>query len=154
MGISYKFNRILTYLIDGLVMFVLLAMICVAPSIIFFRDLMNGSFNTGELLWLLFSVFGSFCVWILYLFLTSIIFKGATLGMKISRLTFRRINGERVNFRSLLFRETTVVICIVLSLGFSVIFDVISVICTKKGLTFHDVYSFMRVYSSYDSYQS
>ena len=150
MNATFKFNRILTYLIDGLVMFILLAMICVAPSIIFFRDLMNGSFNTGELLWLSFSVFGSFCVWILYLFLTSIIFKGATLGMKISHLVFRRINDDKVNFRSLLFRETLLVICIVLSLGFSVFFDVISVICSKNGRTFHDVYSFMKVVSTND----
>lgn len=152
MGISFKFNRILTYLIDGLVMFILMAMICVAPAIIFFRDLINGSFNTSELLWLSFSIFGSFCVWILYLFLTSLIFKGATLGMKISHLSFRKINDSDLTFRNLLYRETLVVLCIVLSLGFSVIFDLMSVICSKNGRTFHDVYSFMKVVSSRELY--
>ena len=152
MGISFKFNRILVYLIDGLVMFILMAMICVAPAIIFFRDLINGSFNVGELLWLSFSIFGSFCVWILYLFLTSLIFKGATLGMKINNLVFKRVNDTPLSFRSLLFRETLLVVSIVFSLGFSVIFDVISVICTKNGRTFHDVYSLMKVVSSRESY--
>lgn len=152
MGISFKFNRILTYLIDGLVMFILMALICVAPSIIFFRDLLNGSFNTNELLWLSFSVFGSFCVWILYLFVTSLIFKGATLGMKISHLSFKKINDSDLTFRNLLYRETVVVLCIVLSLGFSVIFDLMSVICSKNGRTFHDVYSYMKVVSSRELY--
>ena len=147
---NLKFNRILSALIDGLIMFILLAAICSYPVIVLIRHLMEDSFMKEDALWLVFSIFGSFCVWILYLFLSSLIFKNATFGMKINKLVFVKSNGGDMNFRILLFRETAVVVCFVLSLGLAPIFDLISLFCGKNNRTFYDIYSLTKVVSIND----
>lgn len=152
MGFNFKFNRILSYLIDGLVMFILMAAIVVAPAIIFIRDLINDSFNTNEFLWLAFSIFASFCVWIIYLVVSEIIFKNATLGMRLNHLTFRRINDLEMSINTLIFRATFFVITVVFTCGLSVIFDILSMIITENGKTFHDVYSYVKVVPTNDLY--
>ena len=147
---NLRFNRILAAAIDGLVMFILFAAIVVYPTIVLVRDLMNDSFMLKDALWLGFSVFASFCVWILYLFVSALIFRNATLGMRINKLVFMKSNGGEMNFRVLLFRETAVVVCYVLSLGFMPIFDAISLFCSKNAKNFYDIFSLTKVVSSDD----
>lgn len=147
---NLRFNRILAAAIDGLVMFILFATIVVYPTIVLVRDLMNDSFVLKDALWLGFSIFASFCVWILYLFVSALIFRNATLGMRINKLVFAKSNGGEMNFRVLLFRETAVVVCYVLSLGFMPIFDAISLFCSKNAKNFYDIFSLTKVVSSDD----
>ena len=147
---NLKFNRILSAAIDGLMMFILFAAITVYPTIVLVRDLLNDSFLLKDTLWLGFSIFASFMVWILYLFVSSLIFRNATLGMRINKLVFVKSNGGDMNFRVLLFRETAVVVCYVLSLGFSPIFDAISMFCSKNSKNFYDIFSLTKVVSSDD----
>ena len=147
---NLRFNRILAAAIDGLVMFILFATIVVYPTIVLVRDLMNDSFVLKDALWLGFSIFASFCVWILYLFVSALIFRNATLGMRINKLVFAKSNGGEMNFRVLLFRETAVVVCYVLSLGFMPIFDTISLFCGKNAKNFYDIFSLTKVVSSDD----
>lgn len=147
---NLRFNRILAAAIDGLVMFILFAAIVVYPTIVLVRDLMNDSFVLKDALWLGFSIFASFCVWILYLFVSALIFRNATLGMRINKLVFAKSNGGEMNFRVLLFRETAVVVCYVLSLGFMPIFDAISLFCSKNAKNFYDIFSLTKVVSSDD----
>ena len=147
---NLRFNRILAAAIDGLVMFILFAAIVVYPTIVLVRDLMNDSFVLKDALWLGFSIFASFCVWILYLFVSALIFRNATLGMRINKLVFTKSNGGEMNFRVLLFRETAVVVCYVLSLGFMPIFDAISLFCSKNAKNFYDIFSLTKVVSSDD----
>ena len=144
-SVSFKFNRIMSALIDGFVMLVLLIGITIMPSIAFLKDTMAGHFILSDTLWMLFSFFGAFCVWILYLFVTSLIFSNATLGMKLNKLTFARSNGTNMSFRYLLFRSFTIVVCLVFSLGFSLIVDLISTICSDNGKTFYDIVSLTKV---------
>ena len=147
---NLRFNRILAAAIDGLVMFILFAAIVVYPTIVLVRDLMNDSFVLKDALWLGFSIFASFCVWILYLFVSALIFRNATFGMRINKLVFAKSNGGEMNFRVLLFRETAVVVCYVLSLGFMPIFDAISLFCSKNAKNFYDIFSLTKVVSSDD----
>jgi len=142
---NFKLNRVLASLVDGLIMFLITAGICTAPAIIFFKGLINNNFIIADLFWLLFSIFGSFAVWILYLFISALLFKGSTLGMKFYRLTFIRTNGTELRAMNIFFREATMVICIILSLGFSVIFDFLSMLCNDSGKNFYDIFSSTKV---------
>ena len=146
----FKFSRILAALVDGFIMLVILLGICTAPTIALIKDIMNNSQIRNDVLWLSFSVFGSFCVWILYLFGTSLIFRGATFGMRTQRLVFVRTNGNDMSYRSILFRETMMVLCIIFSLGFTIIFDPISLICSENGKNFYDIFFSLQVVSVND----
>ena len=95
---NFKLTRILASLIDGLVMLILLVAMCIAPSLNLAKGIMNDNYVMGDILWLIFSFIGSVLVWILYLSLTGLIFKNATLGMKIMRLAFIKTNGTEVMF--------------------------------------------------------
>ena len=149
-SINFKLNRILASLIDGLVMLIILIAICIAPSINLIRGIQNSNFVTGDILWLVFSLIGSVLIWVLYLSLTSLIFKNATLGMKIMKLVFVRSNGRELTFLDVFIRELTSVVCLVFSLGFSLIMDPISLLMSEHGRNFYDIFSFTKVVSLYD----
>ena len=147
---NFKANRILAALIDGLVMFILLALICVAPTINLVRTVQANNYSNGDIMWLVFSLIGSVLVWVLYLSLTGLIFKNATLGMKIMRLVFVRSNGSELTFINIFTRELISVICIIFSLGFSLILDPISLMCSESGKNFYDIFSSTKVVSLYE----
>ncbi len=147
---NFKANRILAALIDGLVMFILLALICVAPTINLVRTVQANNYSNGDIMWLVFSLIGSVLVWVLYLSLTGLIFKNATLGMKIMRLVFVRSNGSEITFINIFIRELISVICIIFSLGFSLILDPISLMCSESGKNFYDIFSSTKVVSLYE----
>ena len=147
---NFKFNRILASLIDGFVMLIILLGVCVAPTISLIKDILKEASLVSDIFWLAFSLFGTYCLWILYLFLSSLIFRNATLGMRISHLMFQKTNGNNMTIRTLLFREATVVFCIVFSLGFSLIFDPISLICSENGKNFYDIFSSTKVVNAND----
>lgn len=144
---NLKVNRILASLIDGFVMFLLTTIVCIAPLIVFLRQYFDGKFITSDFLWLLFSIFGSFALWILYLFIPTLIFKNATLGMRITHLVFINSKDNTAKFSSFLFREFMVVTSIVFSLGFSLVADLLAILLTESGRTFYDVSSSLRVVS-------
>ena len=149
---NYKASRILANMIDGLVMFVLFIAICITPSIIFIRDMTNGHFFVNELVWLILSVIASVLVWILYLSLTTLIFRSATLGMRIMRLVFVKAGGGDLSFAKLFFRQLISVVCFIFSLGFTVIFDPISLICSENCRNFYDIFSSTKVVSVHDTF--
>ena len=147
-GTNFKLNRILASMIDGLIMLLILIGVCVMPALRFFKNLSENSFVLSELMWLLFSIFGSFCLWILYLFVSSLIFRKSTLGMKICHLSFTRSGNKDASYRDILFRELVVVLCLVFSLGFTIILDPISTLCNENGRNFYDLFSRVKVVSS------
>ena len=141
----FKANRFLAALIDGLIMFLLLSAICFAPALTFFREISEGKYISSSIFWFAFSIFGSFLVWILYLSVSTLIFRKSTLGMRIMHLVFVSMKDEDVKFSSILFREATVVVCFVFSLGFSVLSDSIAVINSKDGKSIYDIFSSIKV---------
>ena len=149
---NYKASRILANMIDGLIMFVLFIAICITPSILFIRDMSAGNFFINELVWLILSGVASILVWILYLSLTVLIFKNATLGMRIMNLVFVKAGGGDLSFAKLFFRQLLSVVCFIFSLGFTVIFEPISLICSENCRNFYDVFSSTKVVSVHDTF--
>ena len=149
---NYKASRILANMIDGLVMFVLFVAICITPTIIFIRDMSSGHFFINELIWLILSGVASILVWVLYLSLTTLIFKNATLGMRIMRLVFVKAGVGDLSFAKLFFRQLIIVVCFIFSLGFTVIFDPISLIYSENSRNFYDIFASTKVVSVHDSF--
>ncbi len=147
---TFKLNRILASLIDGLVMLILLVAICIAPSINLIKAIQNDNLVNSDIIWLVFSFVGSVLVWVLYLSLTGLIFNKATLGMKIMKLSFVKTNGTEITFLNIFSREVVSIICLIFSLGFSLIIDPISLLCSKSGRNFYDIFSSLKVVSLYD----
>lgn len=144
-SVAFRFNRIMASLIDGLIMFLLFVAITIMPIITFIKDAQAGHFISADFIWMLFSIFGAFCVWILYLFLSSLIFGKATLGMRINKLVYTRSNGTTMSFKYLLNRSLVVVIGVVFSLGFSLIVNLVSMICSENAKNFYDIFSSTKV---------
>lgn len=140
-----KINRIFASLIDGLIMFIIFALINVAPIINVSKNAMSGVFVAADLGWLIFTIFASFAVWLIYLFVSSLILKNATIGMRINNLVFVRNNGLQMSGVSILIREAVMVLSIVLSLGFTLIIDPISLICNDEGKNFYDILTSTKV---------
>ena len=138
-------NRILASLIDGFFMFAITVGLSIIPSITFFNELKDGKLIPLSLFWFIFSLFASFCVWILYLAIPTLFFHRSTLGMKITHLTFESGKGQEIKFSSILFREAEVVVCVVLSLSLSLLADFVSITNSKDGRTFFDYSSTLRV---------
>ena len=147
---NLKLNRILASLIDGLVMFILLVAICIAPSISLIKAVQAGNDYHADLMWLIFSLVGTVLVWILYLSLTGLIFKNATLGMRIMRLSFVRTNGGELTFLNIFFRELVTIVCLIFSFGFTLILDPISLLCSETGKNYYDIFSSTKVVLSYE----
>ena len=144
-SVAFRFNRIMASLIDGFVMFLLFVAITIMPIITFIKDAQAGHFISADFVWMIFSIFGAFCVWILYLFFSALIFGKATLGMKMNRLIYARSNGTTMSFKHLLYRSLVVVLGIVFSLGFSLIVNLVSMICSENAKNFYDIYSSTKV---------
>ena len=142
---NFKSNRILASLIDGFFMLLITFGVCLAPSLTFFRELVDGTFIALDLFWVIFSLVGSFLVWILYLSIPTLFFKGATLGMKLNHLTFETVKENDYSFPKILFREAGLVLTLVLSCGLLVISDFISIINNHEGRTFQDYFSQVKV---------
>ena len=145
-----KFNRILAAMIDGLVMFIIFVAINVAPTILYIKDIMGGNYISNDLWWLIFSIFASFCVMILYLFVSCFLFKNATLGMRINNLIFVRNNGIEMTFSAILIREFVVILCLVFTLGLSLVFDLFSLSFNQDGKNFYDILTMTKVVNRYD----
>ena len=146
----FKANRFLASLIDGFFMFLILAFVCFGPSLTFFKEISEGKFISGTIFWFVFSIVGSFLIWILYLSIPSLFGRKGTLGMKIARLSFATLKDGGVKFSDVMFRELTVVICLVFSLGLALFSDSISIACSKEGKSFYDIFSSIKVVANDD----
>ena len=147
--IVFKLNRIIAALVDGLVVFLAFAAFFTYPFIEFLLEI-NGSGVTEPTIVLL-----SLCAvvglgaGIFYLFITSLIFKGATLGMKIVHLTFSRNDGTTPRIIALFARAALTMLTVVLSLGVSIIVDLVCLLLNEQGKNFHDIFSNVKVVSDY-----
>ena len=148
--VNFKANRILSALIDGFFMVLISVAICLAPALIFFKELMEGDFIAIDLLWLILSLLGSFLVWILYLAIPTLFFKGATVGMRFNHLVFKSMKEKDYTFAHVLFREVGLVVTIVLSLGLALITDIFCICNNNDGRSFHDYFSSLKVVSDND----
>ena len=145
-----KLNRILAALIDGLILFVLFFAVFTYPLIDFILRITEGSYSPENIVFLSLFAIGGFALGILYLFVSSLIFKGATIGMKITHLVYVTTDGTSPRAATLFNRSSLLIISLVLSFGLVAIIDLICILLNDWGKDFHDIYSNLKVVSDYD----
>ena len=145
-----KANKILAALIDGLIMFILFWAIFIFPMINFIEDFIRHSLSLQS--YLLF--FGAYAVGMLmtaiYLFMMMLIFKNATLGMRIAGIMFIQNDGEIPAKHRLFLRSFIFALAEVFTLGIVLLTDFITILLSDSGRDFHDAYSGLKVENVYD----
>ena len=145
-----KANKILAALIDGLIMFILFWAIFIFPMIAFIEDYMKHTL-TGNSCLLFFGAYGVGMVMdAIYLFLTALIFKNATFGMRMAGIIFIQNDGENPSKPRLFLRSFMFVLTEVFTLGLILLTDFITVLISDSGRSFHDAYAGLKVENAYD----
>lgn len=147
---NIKANRILSALIDGLLLFVIFILAFTFPLIDVINEVISGN-NTFEIyIPLIGFFFLGFFLDVLYLFITMLIFKGATLGMKLCHLTYIKYDGTSPKAVTLFFHAFSLMIGILASFGLAPLIDMLSLLANKMGKSFHDILFSMKMVSIYD----
>lgn len=145
-----KVYRILAAMIDGLFMFIIFWAIFIFPLIDTINSVSKGTFSFQTTFFLIaFFILGAMLD-VFYLFITSIAFKGATLGMKMNGLTFVKYDGNIPSSPTLFINALSIVIIVIFSFGLSVIVDLLSLINNKMARSFHDIFLGMKMVNTYD----
>ena len=145
-----KVYRILAAMIDGLVMFIIFWAVFIFPLIDTINAISKGTYSFQTSLFLITFFFLGALLDVFYLFLTSMAFKGATLGMKMNGLTYVKYDGNTPNSPSLFINALSIVIIVIFSLGLSVIVDFISLVHNKMARSFHDIFLGMKMVNTYE----
>ena len=145
-----KVNKILAALIDGLIMFILFWAIFIFPMIAIIEDYTKHTLTANSY----FLFFGAYVVGMLmdaiYLFMTMLIFKNATFGMKIANIQFVQNDGEIPAKTRLFLRSFVFILTEVFTLGLILVTDFLTVLLSDSGRSFHDAYSGLKVENAYD----
>ena len=147
--VVFKANRIIAALIDGLLIFLLFATFFTYPFVELLLEINDGGVSDNTKVLLVLTAIAGMGADIFYLFITSVIFKGATLGMKILHLTFSKNDGTTPKKVFFFIRATVIVLSIVFSFGLSIIVDLVCLLLNEQGKNFHDIYSNMKVVVDY-----
>ena len=148
--INFKLNRILAALIDGLIILLIATAVSIYPFIEMMQHYKQGSLNTGVISVFIFTVAAGLLLGIVYLFVTFVIFKNASLGMRITHLAFVTYDGKKPSKATLLNRSALVMITFLLSLGIVVVANLVSVLCNDYGRNFYDIFEKIKMVNSYD----
>lgn len=147
--IVFKLNRIIAALVDGLLVFLAFAAFFTYPFIELLLEINGGGVSQGTIVLLSLCSIAGLGAGIFYLFITSLIFKGATLGMKMLHLSFSRNDGSIPRAVTMFIRTTLTMLTVVLSLGLSIIADLVCLLLNEQGKNFHDIFSNMKVVTDY-----
>ena len=148
--LNLKLNRILAALIDGLIILLITWGSMAYPFVELIKGISNNAVTVGSINFLIITFFVGMLFSILYLFISSLIFKNATLGMKICHIAFTNYDGKNPSKTALFYRSSMIIFCFILSLGLVVVSNFVTVLHNEFGRNFHDVFLKMKVVSSYD----
>lgn len=134
-------RRILAALLDFLLVGSF-SSICLTPAIICFVYLMSdASFLNMLATSISFFIGGILCV-ILILTYSVVLptnWHGQTLGKRFFNMKTQKINGDNVDYKSMFSRVMLRVFIVFITLGLSLIVDLITLIASKDHLTFYDI---------------
>ncbi len=149
-NLNFKLNRILSALIDGLFIFIIIVAVSIFPLVELIIEINKDSLSVGSVNLLIISIIVGFLLGIVYLFVTFVIFKNATLGMKITHLAFVKYDGNNPTKLALLGRFAISTLCFVLSCGICLLANLIAVLNNEFGRNFYDVFSGLKMVNQYD----
>lgn len=148
---SFKLNRILSNCIDALVIFVLFWACFIFPFLNFIGDLVAGIFNTSYLIGMIITGTAGISLGVLYLFISPILLKNSTCGLKINGLKFENVDKSPISKSKLLLRSFFSVISIIFTAGLAIFAEILTICISESGREFFDYFTGIRVVSIYES---
>lgn len=134
-------NRILAGFFDFLILFAL-CLVVLIPSIVSLINLIvnNTALNSAAMY---VSSFFSGALYVVllvfYLVVLPVIWKGQTLGKKFFRIATIKANGKEIDYRTMVVREVAFIFFLFISLGLSLLIDIITIACSKKHNSYFDI---------------
>lgn len=143
-------RRILAFILDFLLVISFIAL-CLTPALICLIDLM-GNAKTLNMLSTAITFFIGGALSILIIFAYFVIlpanWSGQTLGRRFFLMQIKKTNGVNVSYKDMFIRVVLRIFIVLITLGFSIIVDLISLIFSPEHLTFYDVLASTKVVDS------
>ena len=149
-NINFKLNRILAALVDSLIIFIIISLTSVFSLAEFIIEVNKDAITIETTIFLVLSVIAGFLLAIVYLFVTFVIFKNATLGMKMMHLTYIKYDGTIPSKLTFLGHSSLAVLSFIFSLGLTTLANLVAVLNNENGRNFHDVCSGLKMVNQYD----
>lgn len=140
-------HRLFAILFDVFIVLAIIVVACI-PSVVSFINVSIDK-STINIVALYISAFFSGALSLIGIILYSIVLpvfmKGQTLGKRYFNITIMKVNGNEVDFKTMFVRELTRLFVIIVTLGLSIIVDLITIITSRGNSTFYDTISATKV---------
>ncbi len=150
MNSASPIRRILAFVLDFLLVLSFIAL-CLTPALICFIDLM-GNAKTLNMVSTAITFFVGGALSILIIFAYFVIlpanWNGQTLGRRFFLMHIIKANGANVNYKDMFIRVILRVFIVLITFGFSIIVDLITLIFSTDHLTFYDILASTKVVDS------
>lgn len=149
-NMNFKLNRILATLVDALAIFIIISLTSIFSLVEFIIEANKNAVTVETRVFLILSITAGFLLAVVYLFVTFVVFKNATLGMKLMRLTYIKYDGTIPSKLTFLGHSALAVMSFVLSLGLTAMANLVAVLNNENGRNFHDICSGLKMVNQYD----
>ncbi len=141
-----KLMRIIASLIDGLFIYVLFFAVIFPSSVLLYNEVhADNPQLLKPILTLICSILMGGVLSIIYLVVPTIVFKGSTIGMKMSGIKFVNVMDERFPLSHLIIRESLVVFTLIFTFTISVVANFFAILINKDGKTYFDYATYAKV---------
>ncbi|MFA5687418.1 MAG: RDD family protein [Bacilli bacterium] len=147
MNRAKSYHRIFANLFDLIVVASLLLLLTFRSIIALINGLVNPSSLDSLALFILSFSSGifTFAIVLIYFVILPLFWNGQTLGKRFFKIKIMKIDGSEIDFKTIFLRESTRVLLVIMTFGFSALVDMIILIISKQGLGFYDYVSSTQV---------
>ena len=147
MNRAKSYHRIFANLFDLIVVASLLLLLTFRSIIALINGLVNPSSLDSLALFILSSPppTSTYAIVLIYFEIIPLFSKGQTLGKRFFKIKIMKIDGSEIDFKTIFLRESTRVLLVIMTFGFSALVDMIILIISKQGLGFYDYVSSTQV---------
>lgn len=145
-GFVLKLFRMLAAIFDSAFVYLIFFLCLLFPILNMQKEYdANGVIGVNNIIILLCFILLAALITFAYFFLFTLMFGQATLGMKMFFLKFETENNTRLRRRDILKRFVLLIALCILTLGLSLISDIISIVLSKDSQTFLDKFLDIRI---------
>lgn len=133
-------NRIFASIYDSIIVCAL-CLLSIIPSVVSFINVLVDDSTINSVALYISAFFGggiSLAVFIVYCVLVPVFWNGQTLGKRLFGIKTEKINGNKVDIKSMFLRTVLRGVIFFSTFGLSLIIDLIT-LCSKEHLTFYDI---------------
>lgn len=134
-------KRIMAFILDFLIMLAFIAM-CMTPVLICTIYALNDSSMINILASSISGIVSGILIVVVLFFYSVILptnWHGQTLGKRFFMIQIKKTNGQNADYKSMFMRVLLRIFVFVVTLGLSLIVDLITLIFSKDHLTFYDI---------------